>query len=423
MAQLLGILSSPIVTRLYSPSDYGAFAVVASLLSVLIPVACIRYELAIPLPGSDVVAADVVVLCLVVTATVSLITVPILWLAGPWILQSIGASALRPYVFLLPVAVLGGGVVAALTGWMIRTKSYSEIAANRLTQSGTVVAAQVGLGLLGAGAAGLLVGVVAGSYAGLSRLARAAWRGSTASFRAVTRAGVLSAATRYRRFPILSAPSAFLNNFGLEAPVLLIVALFGAGTGGRFALAQRVVALPVGLLAAAVAQVFFAEAARLARDRPTELRTLFWRTSRTLALTAIVPFVVGGLASPLLFGFFFGEDWGEAGIYVAILAPMYFLQFVATPTGGTLDVLERQDLNLIREIGRIFIVGGAILAAAALHLSPIGAVAAVSTSGCITYALYGLFSWRAIVAHHPGGVAARMVPFDPMDDPPRGPDV
>ena len=81
--------------------------------------------------------------------------------------------------------------------------------------------------------------------------------------------------------PDLSAPSAFLNTFGIEAPVLLIVALYGTAVGGQFALAQRVMAIPVTLMAMAVGQVFFAEAARMARDQPMDLPTLFWRTSRT----------------------------------------------------------------------------------------------------------------------------------------------
>jgi O-antigen/teichoic acid export membrane protein len=396
-AQLIAILSSPIVTRLYDPAAYGAFAATASLLSILISIACLRYELAIPLPKSDTAAANVLALALLVAATVSLVMVPIMWLAGPTILTIAGASALSPYVLLLPVGVLGGGAVSALTGWMIRTKTYSEIAANRLAQTGTVAVAQIGLGVLGAGAVGLLVGSVAGNFAGLSRLARAAWRTRSESFRAVTRADIAATATRYRRFPIFSAPSAFLTMLGVEAPLLLIVALYGAGVGGQFALAQRIVALPVGLVAAAVGQVYFAEAARRNRELPAELRTLFWKTSRTLAIIAIGPFALAALTAPLLFGPIFGHNWSEAGVYVAILAPMYFLQFVTWPTGGTLDVLERQDLHLVREIARTALVGGAVVGASALHASPIGVVVAVSVSGCLTNALYGFVSWRAIV--------------------------
>ena len=398
-AQLIVIASSPILTRLYSPSAFGVFAAATSILAILTTIACLTYDSAIPLPESDVAGANVVVVCLATTLAMSLATLAVVWLVGPAIFVLVGASTLTPYVLLLPLGELGGGVVMTFIGWAIRTKSYSEIAANRLTQTGALVAGQVGLGLLGWGAVGLLVGAVAGSVAGSSRLARVAWRSHASSFRRVSRAGVSTAAIRYRRFPILSAPSALLNTLGGQAPLLLIVALFGADVGGHLALAQRVIALPVTLLSGAIGQVYFAEFARLTREHPEDLRALFWRTTRPLAVTAAGPFLLSALAAPLFFPFVFGQNWSEAGVYVAILAPMNYLQFVTNPTYGTLDVLERQDLHLAREISRLCLMGGAVLAAVALHLPPIGAIGALCLAGCVTYLLYGFISWRAIVAH------------------------
>lgn len=396
-AQLITILSSPILTRLYTPGDYGAFAVAGALLTILIAVACLRYELAIPLPRDEVAAASVLVLCLVVTAAVSLLLMPIMWLAGPQLMDLLGATALAGYALLLPVGVLAGGALAAFTGWMIRTTSYRAIASVRLTQSVAVVAVQVGLGLAGAGAGGMLIGSVIGSFAGLSRLVRAAVRRSRSSFEAVTRPDVAAAARRYRRFPIFSSPSVALNLIGLDAPLIWMVIAYGADSGGQFALSQRVVTLPIAVLASAVGQVYFAEAARIAHEGMAGVRTLFARTTRTLILVGTIPFALGALASPVLFPIIFGPAWGEAGRYVAILAPMSLFQFVAWPTGGTLDVLERQDLHLAREIGRVVLVGAAIVLATGLHLSAVGAVIALSVAGCTTNVLYGAISWAAIV--------------------------
>lgn len=416
--QLIVVASSPILTRLYDPSDFGIYAVATAIISVLISVVCLRYEVAIPLPESDAVAADVLALCLLATLAVTAATAALLAIAGSALLALAGAAPLSPYSVLLALGVFGGGVVATFTGWAVRTKSYSEIAANKVTQGGTLVAAQVGLGILGVGAFGLLVGVVAGSIAGASRLAWVAWRGHAAAFGRVSRTGVLSAATRYRRFPILSGPSALLNTFGLELPVLLVVAFFGAATGGQYALAQRAIGLPAILVGSAIAQVYFAEGARRARQRPEELRGLFWRTSRSLALTALGPFTFVALSAPLLFGLVFGDNWREAGVYVAILAPMSYLQFVTNPTGATLDILERQDLHLIREVVRLGLLVGAVLAASALHLTPVGAIGALSLAGCLTYSLYGVISWWAIAAHRTSAGGALSAEADLMADVP-----
>ncbi len=148
---------------------------------------------------------------------------------------------------------------------------------------------------------------------------------------------------------------------------------------------------------------------------------LFWRTTRSLARTAVGPFVLMAVAAPFLAGLVFGESWRDAGLFVAILAPMYFLQLVMSPTGGVLDVLERQDLNLLREVLRLCLVGGAVLITAATGLPAVGAVCALSAAVCLTYVFYGLITWRAIVDRdrlRPAAAATEPVSQDTTEWPP-----
>ncbi len=403
IAQGIAVASAPILTRLYSPSEVGTYSVAISILAILITVSCLSYQFAIPLPEDDVAAANVLALCLLTTLVMSAGAAVVLWLAGPELLRLLGAAELRPYVLLIALGQIGGAFVAALTYWAVRTRKFSAIAATNLTQSGTLVAVQVGLGVVGLGAVGLLLGDVAGRFSGSIRLARAAWRTHADAFRHVTRPGIRGAAVRYRRFAILSTPSSIVTALGLQAPLLLLVALYGTDVGGKYALADRICGLPVTLLAAAVARVYFSEAARVARDQPAALRDLFARTTVSLARAAIAPFALLAVLAPLLAGPIFGADWAEVGLYVAILAPMFYVVLVASPTSSTLDVLERQDLQLVLGVLRLALTFGAIVLASATDLPPAGAVAVISIAGCLTYALYGLGSWWAILNKRPPG--------------------
>ncbi len=394
-AQLIVVASSPILTRLYSPSDYGIYSVATSVL-ILAAVTCLRYEFAIPLPKDDVSAANLLALSTIVNVGMSLATGAVLLLIGPWLLGLFGASALSPYVLLLALIQFGSGMVSALTNWAIRTKNFSEMALNRLIQSLTVVGLQVGLGVLGAGIVGLILGVATSSVAGASQLARAAWRTDARAFRQVTWNGIATVAKRYIRFPIFSSGSALLAHLGVRAPLLALVASFGVETGGQYALAERVLYLPLTLVAGSVGQVFTAEGARLANDNPRELRRLFRKTTITLALTALGPAIAIALLVPVLAGPVFGAAWVEAGLFVALLVPMFYFAFVFTSTGDIVYVLERQGLHLVREILRVVILAGSIPIAAALQLSPLGAIGILSAAGCVTYTLYGLISWYAV---------------------------
>jgi O-antigen/teichoic acid export membrane protein len=214
----------------------------------------------------------------------------------------------------------------------------------------------------------------------------------------VSLAGVVAAAKRYKRFPTLAAPSAFLNAIGIQVPLLLFVGIYGPAAGGLFALAQRVIGLPLVLIAIPAGHTYHAESARAVRESPLKVRDVFIRTTRTLALVMIGPTILAAVLSPFLFGRIFGEEWATAGLYVSILAPMYFLLSVFSPTGSTLYVLERQELHLIQEILRIVLLGGAVFLAAFAGLEPTGALVAISVAGCIAYASYGTISWLAILA-------------------------
>jgi len=323
----------------------------------------------------------------------------VLALIGPWLMERLGAPGLAAYVLLLPVAQFGAGLGAAFTGWALRVQSFSAIAATRVTQGVGLVGVQLGLGALGAGVPGLLVGDVIGRSLGSMRLARSAWRSDAALFRQVSRAGIAAVARRYRRFPLVTTWSAFLAALGQQAPLLLMVGFYGPVSGGEYALAARIGALPLALVAAAVSQVFVAEAARLIRGHPARLRGLFGRTTWGLAAVALGPAILAIIVAPLLAGPVFGSAWAPVGTFIAILGPSFYLEFVISATGDVLFVLERQGLHLVRELLRVSLIGGAIPLAAALGLSATGAIAMLSVGRCLTYLAYGLVSWHAVVRH------------------------
>ncbi len=54
IAQILMILTSPVITRLYTPVDFGLFTIFISIVSVLIPGVSGKYEVAMVLPKDDI---------------------------------------------------------------------------------------------------------------------------------------------------------------------------------------------------------------------------------------------------------------------------------------------------------------------------------------------------------------------------------
>ncbi len=399
MSQVIVVATAPVLTRLYAPADFGLFSVANSIMAILMSITCLRLEFAVPLPQDDVEAANVLGLTLLLAALLSVVSVVVLWLVGDRLLILLGGSALGAPILLIAVGQFGGGVVSSLGNWAVRTKDFASIASMRMSQAIALVVVQTGLGIAGIGATGLLAGAVLSRFAGASRLARSAWRTHASEFRQVSRAGMRRVASRYRSIALLSTPSAILNTVGLQAPTLLLVLLYGVDTGGLYALAQRITSIPLTLIASAVGQVFLAEAARDARSDARAVRTLFLRTTVSLARLGIAPTILLMIAAPLVAGPVFGGAWNQVGLYIAILAPMYLITFVTTATGDGLYAVERMDLQLIREIVRLVCLGGSVPLAAALGFDATGAVMMLSVGGAVAYLGYGVIMWWAINRH------------------------
>ncbi len=171
-AQLLLALAVPLLARLYTPADYGALAVYASTLAVLVVVASLRYETAIPLADDDEIAGSLLALAFVLLAVTAAIVSLLVWLAGDAFVAAVRVPALRPYRWLIPVGFLATGTYQALSYWAIRRGEFARLARARLGQGTGQVVTQVALGFARTGAPGLLIGDVVAPAAGARRLPR-----------------------------------------------------------------------------------------------------------------------------------------------------------------------------------------------------------------------------------------------------------
>jgi O-antigen/teichoic acid export membrane protein len=162
---------------------------------------------------------------------------------------------------------------------------------------------------------------------------------------------------------------------------------------------QRLLGVPTALLGRSVTNVYFSESARLAREAPAELKGLFLRVLRKLTLLGSVTIIPVGLVSPYVFPIIFGVEWTSAGRFALILSPMILLQFLSSPFGVTLAVLERQDLAILREIIRVGLLGSALLVSGSYGFAAEQAIIALSVAGTITYLAHVYITWIAIQRH------------------------
>lgn len=396
IAQAIVIVTSPILSRIYSPSDFGLLTVYTSIVTLVGVVASLRYELAIPLAEEDDVAANLLALSIVCVVAVSTLAALVVFVFRGQIPVWANVPVFRHYLWALPVGLAAAGAYQVLSNWAVREKAFNRLARTRFSQSLGTVLTQLALGVMSSGPLGLLLGSVTGQLTASWSLGADVVRHGRERLKSIRWASMWSAAARYRRFPLLSTGSALLNSAGLQLPPLLLAAFFDAQVVGWYALGRRVVSMPMILVGQAVAQVYLGEASKLIHTDPRALYRLFLKTAGRLALVGGVPIALLGLVAPPLFALVFGEAWREAGRYMQVLAVLSAGRFIVVPLSNTLNVLERQDLQLGWDAARVVLVIGAILFANSLHWPAIWTIAAYGVSGAVAYLALFVLSWAML---------------------------
>jgi O-antigen/teichoic acid export membrane protein len=230
---------------------------------------------------------------------------------------------------------------------------------------------------VGAGPLGLILGDVVGRVAGVERLVR----GFTAALKAapVTRAAITHDARATWGFARVMTAASLLNVLSAQIPFLLIPALFDLDSSGQFFIAYRLLILPASLVAAAVSQVFFGEAA-FRRSDPMQLRQLARRMTVTLLVFAIPTYAVLTVVGSVLVETVFGSRWETAGLMAQILAPSMILWSVASPISTLLVVGRRQRESLAFTGFELMVGTGSLVIGALVHSLIVGIVLMSLTS-------------------------------------------
>jgi O-antigen/teichoic acid export membrane protein len=359
--QAVSILLSPALTRLYSPHQFGVLSVYSALLTILVVVASLRYELTIPMVKSEEDAINLVALCgcvLIGTTTVigiAAFAFPEEWLKAFWP-TPIKSSYIAWYrgLFILGFLCLGGYYIALYLG--TREGAFKAIARTRLYQGIVGPLSQIGLALLGAGAPGLLVGSIAGQSAGTLGLFQRLFRTRTLTS-AVSWHRMWALAKRYRRFPLIASWAALIDSAGgTQLLYLLVTASYSARIAGFIFLAERVVARPLSLVGTSILQVFMGEAGKTAAADPAKLKTRFYQVVSRQFLLAVVWIAAANLAAALVFPKVFGAEWGDAVIFLQAMSIGYLAQAIVLPVFHTLQVLEKQTIAAGWQVGRLLLV-------------------------------------------------------------------
>lgn len=403
IAQIIPISVAPLLTRLFSPAEFGAFTLFMALASLLSIPATGRYDMAVVLPETDEEAMSTATLCLTIAAVFSVLFLALILAFPTPIARLFGMKAAPDWMVLLPALVFLLALTQTLSNWLTRSRQYRRIAAGSVTLHGTTATASLLAGVAQFLSHGLIFGRVVGQTAAcvvLGSQVRAEFLRTGLRYRA---GRLLAAAKRYRQFPLYSMPYSFIATFSKEFVIIAFSAFGQINPAGYFGLARNVLYLPMGFLSASLGQVFYKEAAD--HFGTPRLESLANGLIQRIAMLFTPPFVLVAFWAPDLFQFAFGENWREAGRYAALFSPAAYLYIFTGWTDRIFVVAHKQNVSLYVQVFFDVVLVALLIVMLNMGIAPlvcVGAITVVSVAYHLAYiaAVYRVagFRLRSLVA-------------------------
>lgn len=336
LAQAVPIAIIPILTRIFTPEDFGLLALYGAFVSVLGVVATGRYEIAIMLPKEDEEARILLQISALVALFVALIISIPIFLWDTEIAKFLGNENILPWLYLVPGSVFFTGVYQSLTYWNNRQKKFKNTAISRINQSLFQGLSQTSLGFLNV-SGGLIWGQFIGIASSLTYLIR-----KNKCYKNILEktdeAEIKKQLIKYQRFPKYGVVGSLCDAAAQQMPVLMLTKFYSSTVTGMFSLTFRVLNMPTNIISAAIGQVLFQKIVEISHTAPEKLNSYILKMFFLLFLIYLPAVPVLFIWGDDLFGFIFGEEWRQAGIYSGYLVIAVAIQFSVSPLSTVMSL-------------------------------------------------------------------------------------
>jgi len=336
-AQIIPIALTPILTRIYSPEDFGIFAIYMAIASILGVIATARYELSIVLPKNDKNALDIFYLCNIVSFSLSFIFFIFIYIFTEELNIFIGLDSYSNILFLLPLSIIAAGLLQSLSYLLVRRKEFSSLSKSKIFLSGGYSSSQLTFGsIFSASGLNLSIGYISGQFFSIFYLIKKNW--AFLKSRDFSTRRIYNIAKKYKKFPMYSSPGAIMDTSAVQVPIILINKFFNSNLTGQFSLTMRIINLPLAFIGSSISQVLLNKIADSDHTHPDRVLPLLISLTFKLLIFILPLVIICFLFGEELFVYVFGPNWAFAGSLAAPISIVIAIRFVVSPLSAVLTL-------------------------------------------------------------------------------------
>ena len=337
LAQIIAIGFQVVLRRLYTPEDFGAFAVYMSVVGIIGTISALRYEQAIMLPKHTHDGISILKLSIfLILITSILLVIPFVFFDEQIITLINFPVAYKHWIFFIPVSILVFGIAQAMNYYLIREKRFKLSAANKIVRR-----VFEGITQLFFGAAHRSFGLFLGDLIGQIAVTLSSWIRIIPALRTkISWNELRKSAIRYKDFPYKNGIPSLMNALSLLLPIIIINRQFSEEITGYFDLARTVLIVPLSLITASLSQVLLQQFSEK-RHQNKSIKKQAMGTFISLTIFAVFFGLVIQFFGVYIFQFIFGQQWDNSGVYAGIMVWAFALKFIVSPFNIVFTAFER----------------------------------------------------------------------------------
>jgi len=343
MAQIVSFGFIPILTRLYTPSEFGLYSLFFALSSMIGMVSSGNYEQAIMLPKSDRDAQALVFLSILVTLFIVVLLTVVLFIFYDFFLNYFEQTSYL--IWLLPISTLIIGLMQIFDAYSTRREFYKKISTTKVIASFTTVTIQT-ISRYSFKLNGLVIGKVLSDIFALLILVQFHIKKQTLQLKYISKRRLKANMKRHENFPKYQSLSTLINSFAQNIPLLMFTSLFSPAISGFYSLTYRAMQTPMLLVSSSTRAVFYQKASRM-YSNGEDIYPLYLKTTLGLLKLFILPLLIILFFGEDIFRFVFGNKWAESGLIAQIAIFWFLFSFISPPTTVMFNIYSLQQIRLI----------------------------------------------------------------------------
>jgi len=352
ISNLLSFISIPLLSRIYNDVAFGNYALLISTSAIIIAISSLGLSSAIMIPKDENKSKKVFSIAYFSQLSITTLVIFVLILISPWYkIYTVNFNYCFSLI-LIYIYVVIFGLFGLLSVYVNRAKKNRVLFWNSLIHSIVLLLVTVPLGYIGLGAKGFMIGSIVGYLAANVQMLY-----NVNPFIKITLRDYILILKEFRQFIFFQFPSNLIGIISQQIPNQFFSARFGNAKLGNYAMSERALGTPIGLVAAPINTIYFRHSAQIVNNNAfSNLGDFTYRLITKILIFSFLPIVILIQYSEQIFTFFLGHSWSAVGEIVVILTIPYILMFCTKCISYCLVVINRQKINLYLTLFHLLLI-------------------------------------------------------------------